>query len=488
MYRSKFFMTAVSLFCFSLIISLSSISNYCFSNDIYSRPIPYDTLPSGKKVLQWKEIAPYVYMDKICQNEKIMLVYSDMQNLILQTDKGMVTPSEILVVHEMIRKSNDPNYQETNAKIVMRYAFCVEDIVKEVTIKNDKAESLPIVLANAFISRNVGIVVNEDKEYINLIAKAIEQAETQRSLVLESLKVLAPDDYESMMTAATTKKEENAIAANTTKTEEKKENYYGQNYYHSQPENKEKDTPVAKGNSAVKEVPAVEKKSEYKENLAQNNTTEKATVAKEVPVETPRATTTPKTMPIKEEKVVPVKKSYPAIFESYARENFIATTTKDVAIDYEKVALGKNGNGYKIQIIAKLLDDHNQKSIQKYYELPYTVEEHYDGKWHRYTLSGYSNSWDKTYALLQEIRKSYGIEDAFISLYQDNERLGIYPCNSVGFAEWVQKKSDNGFEPFSSREEYLAQNGKNPSSGKEVSSPVNIFPFSVLSMLSQMTK
>jgi hypothetical protein len=377
-------------------------------------------------------------MDKVCQAEKIILVYSDIKDLILHTDQGILTPSEILVVHEMIRKSNDPDYHEANAKVVMRYTFCVENRIKEITIKNEKTESLPINLENSFISRNVGLVVNEDKEYIDLIARAIEQAETQRSLVLESLKVLAPLE---MAAAANTKMEENTKGNN--------DHYYGQNYHHSEPENKKEETLVAESYVA-KKMPAMEQKRqepEYQENfMPRKQTREDVPVAKEV------STVTSK--PIHEEKVISVKRNNPAVFASYARENFISTSTKNIAIDYEKVAHGKNGNGYKIQIIAKLLDDHNSKTIQKYYGLPYTVEEDYDGTWHRYTLSGYSNSWDKSYALLQEIRNSYGIEDAFISLYQDHERIGIYPCNTVGFAEWIQEKTDNGFEPLGSKERH----------------------------------
>ncbi len=81
---------------------------------------------------------------------------------------------------------------------------------------------------------------------------------------------------------------------------------------------------------------------------------------------------------------------------------------------------------FRIQMIAKVMDDSNVDKIQTVYKLPEAeVKEDYDGSWHRYTLGSF-DKYEDALKMLDEFKKRNKTDDAFIVLYVDGKRVGPY--------------------------------------------------------------
>lgn len=372
-------------FCSILFLFLLS-SSISFGKTYSNISIEHQEEVRKEKIrLYWKQITPYIVIKKGCDSERTIFLYSELDGLTLNSNSTEIFPQEVVAVHEIKRK----NISNHHYQMILRYTFCVDNTLKEVFIKNDLYESYPIDLdqENFYSIKNIGFALDSDKEYLVLKADAIEESESKRSLAIESMYSSKGTPIEKLDLSS-----QNSIAKSSESTE-----------LSSLSASEEEKEFV---NQVETENPAIEQEKNTIKEDRQNIVIEEG------------ITLSPK--------------------------EFFIRTTENENFNLSNITLDGNGNGYKIQIIAKKRDNHNAESIKYYYGIPYTVEEHYDGIWHRFTLENYGSSWEETYRLLKTIRADYGISDAFISLYQNYERVGIYPCNeenlfkhSMEFAEYI---------------------------------------------------
>ena len=340
----------------------------------------------GKVLLYWKQIAPYIVMQKTCESEKIIFLFSEIENLALVSDFTVISPKEVIATNKIQIGSA--------SQIILRYTFCIDNSLKTFAIQNNLYESYPIDLEqeNFHSLNNLGFTLDQNNDFLTAKAKEIEKSETWRSLLLEEM-------YASAQKPVTK---------------------------FNNPEQPKEIEPTINSPKNINDEIVLVEQSEVEPtiNFSQSYNNE-IVIAEQSEIE-------------------PVLISNQNSYRETDNTNFFIKTS--ASFDLDNVNLNGYGNGYKIQIIAKKRNDHTAQSIQYYYGIPYAVEEHYDGVWHRFTLENYISSWENAYSLLKIIRDGYGITDAFISLYQNNERIGIYPCqkensfnNSMEFAEYLSE-------------------------------------------------
>ncbi len=148
------------------------------------------SLDSNKTVLYWKQIAPYVAVSKMCEKGRMLILYSAQLDLTVSNGSLTLSPIEMVPVQELTRKSAEIGMTVSVQKI-QRYLFCISDTVKTFTVKNNSNESLPVNLdlEQFSASRNFGLFLDTDKEYLDIKAKAIENGENQRNRVMEAIKI-----------------------------------------------------------------------------------------------------------------------------------------------------------------------------------------------------------------------------------------------------------------------------------------------------------
>jgi len=327
--------------------------------------------------LLWREISPFVYMNTHCDQGKTVLIYSHFPNLVLIVDGKTISAKESIVAHNMILK-----HGKIDTLQILRYEFCLPNTLSSFMIqsKTYSSESIDI---KRFISNNLGLYIDHtDSVSLKRRASYIEAAETQRSYTLKAI-----DEHSRSL-----------------------------GFSFSQAEVSQAEVPQPKAVQTKTSSPT----------LPFSSSSANSQVAA-----FPSGSTSPATQPTPSS-----LSTLPSLMKSSLREvaakpvtsyyhsgTFIPTTA--IPFNPDSAVFNQAGYGYKIQILAKKMDNHNEKTVKTYYHLPYFIDEHYDGTWHRFTLSGYSSDYEQIYRQLKEIQGSYDIEDAFISLYQNFTRVGI---------------------------------------------------------------
>ncbi len=80
---------------------------------------------------------------------------------------------------------------------------------------------------------------------------------------------------------------------------------------------------------------------------------------------------------------------------------------------------------YRVQLVAKILDNYDAEKIKKSYNVPSEVKEDYDGMWHRFTFGSYPTP-EQAEEALKEFKQKHPSEDAFIVIYKNGKRVGLF--------------------------------------------------------------
>lgn len=81
------------------------------------------------------------------------------------------------------------------------------------------------------------------------------------------------------------------------------------------------------------------------------------------------------------------------------------------------------GIKFSVQIAATKIA-HDKEELKEEFGVKNTVYEQYDGTWYRYSVGQYDKMW-RAKELRNTVRSVNGIEDAFIVVYRDNERISL---------------------------------------------------------------